>query len=446
MEENTESKAEDVEKDEEEIENTEETIGDVLRKFVDEITSLSETLPITLEAIVSGFNKTLKRQEKFEKENTHPDDTDENAMWIKDGAFQEFLELNKQIRNYGIALRIIPRSLIVSLISLYDAFLGELLKKIFLIKPDMLNASEKPLTLAQLIEFGSVESAKDFVLEKEVESVLRKSHAEQFQWMETKFEMPLRKGLDVWSRFVELTERRNLFVHTDGVISTQYIKVCKEHGVSWNKEVEAGQALDVTPEYFYDAVNIMFEISVKLAHVLWRKFKIEDLEEADDNLIDIAYEPLQAGNYELAKSLFSFGADTLKKHFNHENKRIFVVNKALAYKWSGDDKKARNIIAAEDWSDTRDKFRLAEAVILEEYPKAYQIMREIGKNPKEIRKDDYKTWPLFKAVRNEPEFQKIFEEIYGEPLNKIEIETEEIEETHELLEAETGTTEGEVVK
>lgn len=439
MEEDIDPKTEEAEVEEVE----EETIGDVLTNFVDEITSLSETLPITLEAIISAFNKTLKRQEKFEEENTHPDDKDENAMWIKDGALQEFLELQKQIKNYGLAMQIIPRSLVVSLISQYDAFLGELLKKLFLIKPDMLNSSEKPLTLAQLVEFGSVESAKDFVLEKEVESVLRKSHAEQFQWMETKFEMPLRKGLDVWTRFVELTERRNLFVHTDGVISSQYIKVCKEHGVAWSKEVEVGNQLDVTPEYFYDAVNIMFEIGVKLAHVLWRKFKIEDLEEADDNLINTAYEPLKAGNYELAKNLFTFGADTLKKHFNHENRRIFVVNKALAYKWGGDDKKARNIISAEDWSDTRDKFRLAEAVILEKYSKAYQIMREIGNSQKEIRKDEYKTWSLFKEIRNETEFQKTYEDIFGEPLNKIEIE--EIHE-HENMESAISVLETEDTK
>lgn len=408
----------------------EETIGDVLVDFVDNITSLSETLPITMQSVIFAFNETVKRQEAFEKENVKPDNDDENAMWVKEGTLYEFLELHKQIKNYGLALRIIPRSLIVSLISQYDAFLGELLKKIFLIRPEMLNASEKPLTLAQLVEFGSVENAKEFVLEKEVESVLRKSHAEQFQWMESKFDMPLRKNLDVWSRFVELTERRNLFVHTDGIISSQYLKACKEHGVSWSKEIEVGDDLDVTPEYFSDAVNIMFEIGVKLAHVLWRKFKIEDLEEADDNLIEIAFEPLKAGNYALAKNLFTFGADTLKKHFNHENRRIFVVNKALAYKWGGEDKKARNIISAEDWSDTRDKFRLAEAVILEDYSKAYQIMREIGKNPKEIRKDDYKTWPLFKAIRDEAEFQKTYEEIFGEPLNKIE--KEEVYEEDEV--------------
>jgi hypothetical protein len=410
-------------KEKEELQNAqEETIGDVTTSFVEAITCLSEALPITMQSIITAFGEKTKQREIFEKKYAHPDDKNENTLLIEESAFQEFLELIKQINNYALATRIIPRSLIVSLISQYDAFLGELLKRIFLIKPNMLNTSEKPLTLAQLIEFGSVENAKVFVLEKEIEGVLRKSHTEQFQWMEDKFDIPLRKGLDVWPRFVELTERRNLFVHTNGIVSSQYLKVCKEQGVSWNKEIKVGDELDVLPEYFSNAVNIMFEVGVKLAHVLWRKFKFEDLKAADDNLIDIAYEPLKDGNYELAKVLFTFGANTLKKHFNQENRRIFIVNKALAYKWSGDNKKAQEIISAEDWSDTREKFRLAEATIMDDYPKVYQIMREIGIDLQEIRQENYRTWPLFKALRNEPEFLATFEEIFGEPLNKIGVD------------------------
>lgn len=426
----------------------EENIGNVLTDFVDSIISLSETFPITMTSIITALQETLKRREEFDKENVQLDDDDKDGLFIREDAYQEFLELSKKIKNYGLALHIVPQSLIVSLISQYDAFLGELLKKIFLIKPEMLNASEKPLTLAQLIEFGSVENAKNFVLEKEVESVLRKSHVEQFQWMESKFDIPLRKGLDVWPRFVELTERRNLFVHTDGVISSQYIKVCKENGVSWKDEIKLGDELEVTPKYFADAVNIMYEIGVKLAHVLWRKFKIEDLEEADGNLLDIAYEPLIKENYELAKVLFTFATNTLKKHFNQENRRIFLVNKALAYKWSGDDKKAKELISAEDWSDTRDKFRLAEAAILEDYPRVYQLMQEIGDSQNEVEKDDYRIWPLFKALRDEPEFAKTFEEIFGEPLTKLEVEIDEdeIDEIEEAYDIGAGSIESQNTK
>jgi hypothetical protein len=316
----------------------------------------------------------------------------------------------------------VPRSFVVSLISQYDAFLGRLIRAIFLLKPELLNASDKNLTLAQLLEFRSIEEAREHILEKEVETVLRKSHAEQFQWMENKFDMPLRKGLDVWPVFVELTERRNLFVHASGVVSSQYLKACCEHGVKADRKPEIGEQLEVDPQYFYQAYKALFEIGVKLAHVLWRKFQPDDLENADKNLIDVGYEPLYEEKYGLAKVIFDFACVTLKKHSNGERRRILVVNRALAYKWSGDEKKAKDIVANEDWSDTSDTFKLAEAVLLDDFPRALSIMKAIGKS-ESPNTHDYRTWPLFKEIRKTPEYQKLFEDIFGEPLNRVSLDS-----------------------
>lgn len=109
------------------------------------------------------------------------------------------------------------------------------------------------------------------IIEKEVETVLRNSHVEQFDWLESKFGIPLRKGLDSWPTFVETTERRNLLVHTGGIVSSQYIKNCKEHKVAFGNDLKPGSELHVDAEYVAKAYFCIFEIGVKLAHVLWRK-------------------------------------------------------------------------------------------------------------------------------------------------------------------------------
>lgn len=410
------------------------SIGKTVTAFTHNITSLSNTFPLTMKAVISEFQAILGRQQEFEKENIEREIDGKEGFFVKVDAFAEYLEINKQIRNYDLAVKNVPNSLLVALVSQYDAFLGKLLIIILLTKPEMLNSSEKALTLAQLVEFGSVDDARNYILEKEVESVIRKSHAEHFQWMENKFNMQLRKDLDVWQKFIELTERRNLFVHTGGVVSNQYLKVCQEHGVIWDKQPSINDILEVSPAYFQNAVNIIFEVGVKLAHVLWRKFKPTDLENADKNLIDIAYEPLHDGNYELSKTLFNFATITLKKYSSESRRKIFVVNRALSYKWSGDEKKAREIIEAEDWSDTRDKFRLAEAVIKENYAEAIEIMHEIGTNQNEVSKHGYRSWSLFKEFRKEPAFLKAYEDIFGEPLNKLPSQNE----IHEIEEVESN--------
>jgi len=396
------------------------SIDGELRTFIDHISSLSATMDIAMKSIWVAFEKTRKEFLEFEKENViRHEDNGKRELLVKADCAQQFNSLTKQLSTYSLAFKTIPRSYVMALISQYDAFLGRLLRVIYLTKPEMLNASERNLTFAQLVEFGSIDDAKEYILEKEIESILRKSHAEQFQILESKFDMPLRKGLNIWPTFIEITERRNLFVHTGGIVSSQYLKVCQEHNVPI-KEIKVGDELTVNPKYFENAYNAVFEIGFKLAHVLWRKFIPDELGAADGNLIDIGFDALYSENYELTKMIFDFAAQTLKKYSREESRRIMIVNRSLAYKWSGDDKRAREMISQEDWSATRARFRLAEAVILENYDDAYEIMREIGKNRNEVAIEDYRTWPLFKAFKKTDGFQEVFKEIFDESYNKVE--------------------------
>ena len=401
---------------------SEPRIGKELSNFLLNITSISDTIDITMHAIEEELVRTYDQFTEFSKRNLISlEQNGETKVMIKAECFQTYKDLLKQLRTYHLASKTIPRGFVMALISQYDAFLGRLIKIILSTKPEMLNASEKSISFTELVNFGSVEDAWKFILEKETESVIRKSHAEQFDWMENKFSMQLKKELAIWPEFIEITERRNLFVHTDGVVSDQYLRVCKQHGASIDGII-IGKELFVTPEYFENSYNVIFEIAFKLAHVLWRKFMPDELEEADNNLITIGYDSLHEENYRLATMIFDFATHTLKKHFSDSDRRIMVVNQAQAYKWSGNEKKAREIITREDWSATSGKFRLAEAVILENYEKAFEIMQEIGTNENELELNNYREWPLFNEIRKEKRFVELFEQIFGEPYNKVEPE------------------------
>lgn len=278
------------------------TIGEELLAFVEQISSLSLTLRIALLAVIDTVEKrSIQATELIDYTAPHLDPNSDLTIMQRAAVIQKLQDENKQLRIYGLALETIPRSYLMTLISHYDAFLGELIKFILLAKPELLTVSEKNLSLAQLIDFGSIENAKNFILEKEIEGVLRKSHAEQFSWMESKFNIPLRQGLDIWSDFIEITERRNLYVHTGGIVSSQYLKVCRENGVPL-ANVTIGDELSVDSQYFQAACNVIFELAFKLAHVLWRKFLPDQLSQADSNLMEIGYEDaLVKGNYHLTK-------------------------------------------------------------------------------------------------------------------------------------------------
>lgn len=96
-------------------------------------------------------------------------------------------------------------------------------------KPELLSSSEKNLSFKDLVGLGSIDAAREFIIEKEIKSVIRLSHSDQIAWLEKKLSIPLTKELKIWPAFIELCERRNIFTHTNGVVSSQYCRVCREH-------------------------------------------------------------------------------------------------------------------------------------------------------------------------------------------------------------------------
>lgn len=301
----------------------------------------------------------------------------------------------------------------VSLVSAFDAYLGDLLRAMFYLKPELLQASQRQLTFSELTEFETIEKAREFILEKEIESVIRDSHAKQFDWMEARFGLPLRKGLASWPTFIELTERRNLFVHCDGIVSSQYVEVCKKHAVVGEGN-KVGARLEVEPKYFSDAFECFYEIGVKLAHVLWRKLDENSLEGSDSALIDTGFELLQSKEYSLTARLLEFAVFGLPRHASALNKRVLLVNLCIAYKFGGAPEKCAKTLDDQDWSDCEERFRLAAAVLKDDFKEAAEIMRSLGASSKALPRHAYETWPLFNEFRRSPEFLETFSSLFGE--------------------------------
>jgi hypothetical protein len=142
---------------------------------------------------------------------------------------------------------------------------------------------------------------------------MRQSHADQIKWLSTKLGIPLTKDPKIWPDFIELCERRNLLTHTGGVVSTQYMTVCKEHGVPLDN-VSVGQKLDVTRQYYAGAVQTILEFGTKLTQVVWRKLVPTEINTADRELNEFAYRLIVRRRYAAAATMLRFGLYEMKKH------------------------------------------------------------------------------------------------------------------------------------
>ena len=304
-----------------------------------------------------------------------------------------------------------------------------MLQIIFEIRPEYINTSDRELTYSQLTKFENLEDARNYVVEKEIDTLLRKSHTDHFIYLEKKLNMNLRK-LPIWKDFIEITQRRHLFAHCDGVVSSQYIQICKENKCL-SPEIILNKRLSISEEYFEKTYNILYELATKLTHTLWRKLLKKDLKEADRRLNDICIDLINSKQLLLSDEILDFACKQ-NDHSNDANKNVFIINKALSKFLSGDKELAKKIVNEKDWSASSDDFKLAHLTLNEKYDEVYEVMDKIGNNG-EIDKEDYKTWPLFSALREEKTFKDKYKKIFDEEYSILDVPNRPIQDLIEKL-------------
>jgi len=392
---------------------------EVLSAFTRNIESLNEVSPLinmTLKAFMSRgaeeFNNHLEE---------HGEAIDESEGYKVPVHHRGKVDrLSSMLNRIELASSLIPKTFLVSYVSEFDSFLGNLLKVIYRRRPELLNESERQLTFSELQAFDSIQDAREHILEKEVETLLRKSHAEHFTILEKKFGLPLKDGLDIWADYIELTERRNLFVHCDGVVSSQYLSVCKLHKADINA-VTNGERLKVDAEYLNNAYNVIYELATKLTHVLWRKLFPENRKIADSSYNDLCFELIKHEKYDLASQLLEFAVNGFKKHYDETYKRMFVINLAQAYKYSKQTQKCEKLLKRFDWNASGYDLKLAVAVLKDDYELATSYMDKVVATG-DMGEQEFIDWPLFKEFRKEKVFLDKFKALFEKDFPNSELE------------------------
>ena len=404
------------------------SIDKAATSFIHDLDALREILPPVMAMAITIRRDAAKRHLDYLEEHgtfvrEEEEDGAKNKVFHLDASqTREISRIEKQHLRSKTATTLLPRTFLVSFVSVYDAFLGRLITALLQEKPEVLNSSARQLTYKELKDFTDLDSARTHILEQEVESVLRESHFEQFKWLERTFDVKLRDGLSAWPIFIELTERRNLFVHCHGKVSSQYLRCCSDHK-ALPTGIGLGDTLEADNKYLVTAYKCLYEIGTKLSQVLWRKTKPDQLVQADEALNKICYELLVEEKYDLATRLLEFGVKTLPKHGSEVTKRIFVINLAQAYKFSGKAQECLDELSKMDWSACAEHFNLCVAVLKDDYALASQVMRSIGDSGS-LSKQEYIDWPVFRKFRESDEFKEAFLEIFKEKPQTVQTVSE----------------------
>lgn len=342
-------------------------------------------------------------------------------------AYNMFEKKKKQTER---ALSLIPPSFVVTLVSTYDSFYAGLVRCVYALNPKKLQESQIHYTYSQLLEYADIHDVKNDIISTTIDSLLRDSHVRQIEWLEKAFGVDTLKKFDGWIDFVEITERRNLFVHSDGIVSDQYIKVCKQYGVSI-KGIELGNKLGVDKDYVDLTYRVLYRMGIMLTQMLLNTLYIlddnKDTESLDAILINYVYELISSGSYSEAIILSKFALGDKFKHTGKDRKFI-ILNMAQAYKWNNDQEQCLKTLSEIDNTDCSDEFMIPKLTLEENFEEVYVRMRKILRNSDFLTPVNYRDWPIFKKLRKEPMFQNVFKEVFDEELigdNPIKIENVE---------------------
>jgi hypothetical protein len=399
-----------------------------INNFTNNVECLNFSIPIIMGSLVQKRKISRNKFDIFLSKKTKKGKNNSFSVKLEDS--QQFELLDKELRNSYLAIRTVPRSLLISLVSFFDNYLRELLKIVFQKNQYLLKNTEKKISASEILEIEDFNEAKNYLVNREIEALLYEGRFRCLDWLEEKLKIKFDFDQSLKIKFIEISERRNLFVHSDGIITKQYLNACKKSNIEVDKKLKVGHQLTVTPEYFNMACLVVYSIGVEFGQVLWRKIEPDNLEEIDASLLNMTAELIENGNNFTAGKLLDF-TEKFDKFSSDQLKRMLTINRALAMKFGKAQDKANKLIDSVDWSSSDKEFKLAVAIIKNNLKEATNIMIEMG--PTDKMKMAYKKeWPLFKEFKKTALFRKTYKEIFKESfiIREEKFEDDKKLETH----------------
>jgi hypothetical protein len=328
------------------------------------------------------------------------------------GSYRSFFFARRDLERTRASCQNLPRIFFMTLAGEYDNYFGTLIKSSLCSLPEPAPTPEECPARGEIGKSATPDKASLEAMDNEVHRLARKSYIDQLRWLENKFGVDLTADLAASAALIEVMERKNSYVHDEGIVSDRYLDVCKQHNVMV-ENIKIGDHFEISREYFCAAYDLLYEAAIKLGHLLWRISIPEQAAKANAALQDLTFGLIQERRYTLARKLLAFANGPLRQFADENNRFVFLLNGALAAYLVNEKSECSRMLRSEDWDARADILKLANSVLTEQFEDAAGLMRKIGKDNRPSRAE-YLRWPLFEEFRKTPEFSSAFTDVFGD--------------------------------
>lgn len=369
-------------------------------------------------------SKDQERQKKIEELGEEIKDSDgrlgRKLSSLKD--LKEFIGHIRKIRKADLMFR---QNIVISIVSKFDEFLADLLRECYKANPNWLKNPNKTITYKELFDAESVDRLRSDLLQKEVEILMRDSHHAQIAFIDDKLKLGLQKGFAGWKAFLEITERRNIFVHNGGYVNDAYLANAKKLGFTPHSKAKIGVMLTATDEYIRSTIDHCYELSVRVVQGAVRRLYPDGFEDADCQLTNPTVDLLAEERWELAERIFAYALG-IEENLRAPGEWQYynLINYCIALKFAG--KPFEDVLNRVQWNAFHPKYHFAIAVLEDRFDDAAKMMQSESVRAS-IGREDFLRWPLLREFRKTEAFQNAFGELFGqreqlEILQKAELE------------------------
>ncbi|MER5436768.1 hypothetical protein [Streptomyces sp. NPDC002588] len=194
------------------------------------------------------------------------DDSDANGLSINLGVISRgipnriaSLAIEQLMRDQAMRAKagshedLLRSSLLVSAVSSFEVLFGQIARKVYSVNSAALNDSDHSFTLQELAEFKSLDDAREYLIERRISSLLRDSIESWEKWLKRATGGVSMESLQInWPTVREAFARRNLIVHTGGVVNQIYLSIVQKLDLGAGG-IPSGGRLKVEEDYL-DAV------------------------------------------------------------------------------------------------------------------------------------------------------------------------------------------------
>lgn len=410
------------------------TILQMLWKYMNSIGSVAQKTSITNLASLPIIFEEISAREKLAKEEKpiaavafkivlRGANGEEETKEIKSKVFEiEHLRVLQEFSQYyNAALRILNETALQQIINAYEKLLGELLTWYLYTNPDAA-PKEQNISYKDLLSFTSLEEAKRYVVDQEIENFLkRKDTDEQLKYLKNELKADLSSHFHKLNDFKEIMLRRHAVVHAGGIASAEYMRRAKKISKINLSDINEGEKLPLSARYIINAWNTLYALGVILLHLVAResarsKKSKQEEEQSDKFLTNAAFNCIKNKQYTSAELILSY-ANRLTLASDTSNLMV-IVNLAQTYLWQNDQEKCDELLNTRDWRAYSSTFQLCVAALRDETELFKTLLSEMAVK-KAISITELCEWPVFRLMRGKNEFKEWVKEAYGREISTV---------------------------